>query len=474
MAKSPDIHVKKSPIDLLLPYQRKLADDPARFKFALQARQTGKDFTSGAEGIRDCFLHEKEKKKIDWLIAAPSERQSLESLVKWKDWVEAFKLEIADSFEERTTKSGESLLKSSTIVFPNGSRVIAVPGHPDTVRGFCANVLLTEFAFFENPDATWRAIYPSISNPLRGLKKIRLVTTPNGIGNKAHDLWAKNYQQPNATWSCHHVDIYEAKAQGLPVDIDELRAGLDDPEGWAQEYELNFLDQATVLLPYDLIIPCENPLAGATIDPAFWNTASGGSPIFLGVDFGRKHDLTVCWSLELIGGAFRMTKEVLELRNVSTPDQLTILRDRCRRAHRVCFDYTGPGTGLGDLLVREFQEYNEDKHLFGKIELCTFTNKLKVDIFPKLRMAFEQKTIGIPVNRAIREDLHSVNRVALAGGAVTYRAPHNADGHADRCTALALAIRAASFNQSASPIYIFENTRRSQVIAAHGERSVAG
>jgi hypothetical protein len=46
--------------------------------------------------------------------------------------------------------------------------VIAVPGKPDTVRGFSTNVVLTEFALFEQPEATWAAMGPSITNPLRG------------------------------------------------------------------------------------------------------------------------------------------------------------------------------------------------------------------------------------------------------------------------------------------------------------------
>jgi phage FluMu gp28-like protein len=60
-----------------------------------------------------------------------------------------------------------------------------------------------------------------------------------------------------------------------------------------------------------------------------------------------------------------------------------------------------------------------------------------------MRMAFEKRTLRVPVNRVIREDLHSVNRVTTPAGQINYRAPHNADGHADRCTALALALRAA-------------------------------
>ena len=59
-------------------------------------------------------------------------------------------------------------------------------------------------------------------------------------------------------------------------------------------------------------------------------------------------------------------------------------------------------------------------------------------------MAFERKLVRVPVNRAIREDLHLINRVTSASGQITYRAAHTPDGHADRCTALALAVRAGA------------------------------
>jgi phage FluMu gp28-like protein len=87
---------------------------------------------------------------------------------------------------------------------------------------------------------------------------------------------------------------------------------------------------------------------------------------------------------------------------------------------------------------------NCDRQNHRKIELCQFTNALKVEIFSKLRMAFEKRSVRVPGSRTLREDLHSVNRVCTPSGQITYRAPHTPDGHADRCTALALALRAAS------------------------------
>ena len=436
----------------LLEYQKLWANDGSRWKFGLMARQVGKDFSAGFEGIRDCVEADLAGKKVNWLLAAPSERQSLESLQKWKEWAETFKL--AFEGEEVAREGGaESLLKSATITFRHGSRVIAVPGKPDTVRGFSANVLLTEFAYFEQPDATWRAILPSVTNPLRGIKKVRLITTPNGIGNKAHDLWARNYNpssspfSPEAEggrgkWSCHFVDIYTAKKQGLCIDIDELREAIDDPEGWAQEFECQFIDAQAVLLPYELIAACESQDATAAVAPEYWQTAPP-FPLVMGIDFGRRHDLTVAWTLSQLGDVSQ-TVEVLELDQTATPEQVERLRPRLKQARRVCLDYTGPGIGLGDYLAQEFGEWNPARHHYGKIELCTFSNALKLEIFSKLRMAFEKRGLRVPVSRVIREDLHSLNRVSSPTGQITYRAPHSADGHADRCAALALALRAAA------------------------------
>jgi len=459
---------KDNPKSQLLEYQYNFWHDPARFKIGIQARQTGKDFTASGEVVEDAKL-----RKTQWMIAAPSERQSLETLDKVKMWTQAFDLAIAD-YQETRESGSQSLLKSAEVMLSNGSRIRAVPGRPDTVRGMSANVLLTEFDFFEDADATWRAIFPSITNPLSGgEKKIRIITTPNGIGGAAHKIFTT--QGGKLTWSKHKVTIYDAVRMGLLVDIEVLREGMNDPEGWAQEYECEFVDTASVLLPYDVLAAIENPMAAAATESEYWDIVPPGAPpADLGIDFGRKRDLTVCWTLEDLGG-FGMTREVLELAKLPTHQQLEILRPRVRRARRVCFDYTGPGIGLGDFLVAEFGEYNPDAHQFGKIELVTFSQKVKNEIFPAVRATADQRMLGIPVDRVIREDLHSISRIVTPGGNITYSAPHTDDGHADRCTALALAVRAKS--QAAQCGFTFApvvpgNLRGTGRRMARAERSV--
>jgi len=442
------------PQSLLLPYQLESRRDPARFIFDLWSRQTGKDFTASEAIVTDCHR----TPKNTWLIAAPSERQSLETLAKCREWSEAYGHAIADVTETREG-GAQSILKAGTIAYPNGSRIIAVPGRPETVRGFSANVLLTEFAYFEQVNETWKALLPSISNSLRGgVKKVRVITTPNGKGNKVWDLWEKNFVAPDPArrqrWSCRKVTIHDAVRDGLARQsgqsaeefIAELREAMDDPEGWAQEFECDFIDGSNVLLPYDVIAQAESADSHEFCDPAFWET-TGGNPVTLGIDFGRSHDPTVCWALERVGDV-EHTREVLVERGMSTPDQVRMLEKRCARATRVAVDYTGPGIGLGDYLVQKFQQWKPPEHKFGKIELCTFTTDFKRKIFPRLRTAFEAPTkVRIPISTAVREDLHAMQQIVRHGD-YTYAAPRTAEGHSDRCTALALARHASGGEQT--------------------------
>ncbi|MGN2393695.1 terminase large subunit domain-containing protein, partial [Pelomicrobium sp. G1] len=78
------------------------------------------------------------------------------------------------------------------------------------------------------------ALFPVVSKP--GLK-LRVTSTPKGKGNKFYELMTGE----DSIWSRHRVDIYQAVADGLPRDIQELKAGLRDPDLWAQEYELAWL-----------------------------------------------------------------------------------------------------------------------------------------------------------------------------------------------------------------------------------------
>ncbi len=452
-----------SPKDLLFPLQRKYVDDHSQYKIAVTTRQWGKSTCTAGETVHDCLVDPGTK----WVTMSAGERQSLEWLGKAKEWQAAYSMVIKNVAEDRGGIA-EGLLRSADIQFTNGSRIIAIPANPLTARGYSANVNLDEFAYHEDPAAIWAAMFPATTNKLAGTfldrfralvkgedtnitrdQKLRIVSTFNGRNNKFFELWERAKQNG---YSAHKVTIHDAIKDGMPLDAEKLRAALDDADIWAQEYECEPMDSSAVLLPYELIAGCESTEATTGVAPEFFFVRQA-HPLFAGIDFARKRDLSVMWTDELVGDVSQ-AREVLEMRSMSTPDQIDLMRPRIKSCQRVSLDYTGPGVGMGDYLVKEFGEFNPAKHLYGKIELVTFGNAIKVELFGKLRMVFEQKKTRVPINRVIREDLHSICRVVSPQGNITYRAPHTEDGHADRCTAKALAERARGAGNSVGIIAI--------------------
>lgn len=438
------------PVDLLLPFQRKFALNKSRFSIALWSRQTGKGFMSSFRAAASALT----EPKHNWIIAAPTERQAFETLDKAKDWVRAAHVAVAESEEEIKALDSEDRIKAKVIeIGSTGSRIFALPGRPASLRGFSGSLILDEFAFFDNQREVWKAVYPVITNPMSGIKSVTITSTPAGRGDKFFQLCDENLFHPaegrRIKWLVDKVTIHEAakeweaagKLGGISAEdyVADIRAGLDEPEDFPQEYECEFVDTDSVLLSYELIAAAESTEASAALSVDL----DSGRPLFCGIDFGRFHDLTVCWTVEKVADLL-VTREVLVLPHVDTEAQVELLSSRIAASRRTCVDYTGPGIGFGDMVARRCGEYAPQKHLFGKAELCTFSAPFKCEMFSRLRQLFNSPVnLRIPVSQAIRDDLHEMRQI-VNGDRTTYRSRRTAEGHADRCTALALAVRAAS------------------------------
>ena len=416
----------KALFKLMLPYQQRWVADTSRFKIWLKSRQIGGSLGTAFEAVASCV----DKPNTDWVVLSAGQRQSEEWMLKGNRVARI----VSDAMDLPKPDC-----RTSEVRFPNGSRILALPANPDTVRGYSANLVLDEFAFHERPDRIYEAIYPAISNPLRGELKLRIISTPAGRNSKFFEIWNKSEE---LNFVRHKTTIHSAIEEGLPMDIEALKTGLDDPEAWEQEYECEFVDATNVLLPYTLIDECVSDEATQDCEEE-----SGGAVRFVGIDIGRKHDLTVAWTLEKVGDVM-WTREVLVLRNTPYHLQEELLSDRINRATHAAIDSTGIGNAISESLAKRFA---------FKLEECTFTQGLKAKIFPGLRRAFQERGLRVPRDKAIREDLHSVNELTTPGGNKQYRAVRRSDGHADRCTALALANYAALLNQGSGAIQETDN-----------------
>lgn len=435
-------------IDYLLTFQKKLAASTSRFLIALWSRQTGKGYTTSFIATRGAMTEDRSK----WLIVAPTERQALETLDKCKTWVKAANLSVAESEEEFDALEKDTKVKAKVIELPNGSKIYALPGKPTSLRGFTGSVIIDEFAFFENQKEVWKAVYAVIVNPMASIKRIIITSTPNGKGDMFYKLVDENYLNPKEgrkiKWEVQKVTIHEAakdweaagKLNGMTAEqyVEEVKAGFDTPEAWPQEFECAFLDTDNVLLTFDMITAAESTDAALH---GFDETEEG--TFYGGFDFGRTSDPSVFWYAKRVGDVL-VLRDLLLLENMSTDDQVKATESRVRKCRIVAVDYTGPGIGYGDTVVKKFGAWDPAKHSFGKIVLCTFSAAFKRLIFPRFRKRFENPvTMRIPHDEDLRQDLHAMRQI-VTGAEYSYWAPRTSEGHSDRCTAGALCVHAAS------------------------------
>lgn len=428
------------PAGVLLPYQRRWVEDTSRFKIWLAARQVGKSFAATLEPVLDAV-----QRRTLWVFLSAGERQAAELADKARQHLEAIQI-VAAEFDEDFFDEERRPHKQLELRLPNGSRLIFLPANPSTARGYSGNVVLDEFAFHKDSRAIWAALFPTITRSRTF--KLRIMSTPNGKSNAFFRLWdGADRLGTHGVWSPHRTDIYQAVDEGLPVDIDELRAGLNDPEAWAQEFELQFLEESTAYLSYELIASCED--ANATTDLLLEEIDLSLGELYLGFDVGRHRDLSVIWLLQQVGDV-SWTRRVIELQGTSFAAQREVLYGLLPKARRACFDSTGLGMQLAE----------EARYRFPQVEAVTFTAAVKSDLATTLRRSFEDRTVRIPIDDAIREDLHSVQRIVTAAGNIRFDAERDAGSHADRFWALALARHAQSAGYYA-PYQSLSSPRRS-------------
>ncbi len=420
---------------LLYPYQMRWLSDAARFKIGMFARQTGKTFTATLEIVLDCLEAEAAGRRARWVILSRGERQAKEAMdegvKRHLSAVKAAFQALEYPFDPQT--------KALEVALPGGSRITALPANPDTARGFSASVLLDEFAFHADSRKIWQALFPVISAG----HKLRVVSTPNGKGNKFYELMTAT--DLDAVWSRHVCDIHRAVAEGLPRDIEELKAGIRDADAWAQEYELHWLDEASAWLPYELIDACESdecvlgPLSSIVAADRS-ASGTGDRPVattFVGVDIAARNDLFVIWVAEAVGDVL-WTREIIARQRISFAEQDALLAEVFARYRvvRCAMDQTG----MGEKPVEDARR----RHGANRVEGVLFTGPAKLELATVGKEAFEDRKIRIPKGQtAARADLHKLQKITTATGAPRFVAESDASGHADRAWACFLMLYAA-------------------------------
>lgn len=188
-------------------------------------------------------------------------------------------------------KSAPELRKAneSEMGFANGSRIKSIPANRSTGRGFAANaVYLDEFAYAEYADEIYQSVSPAVSQGGR----LVVGSTPNGVGNLFHSLYAAGEGFIRFVEPWHHCPAYwtdDERAAGVPKE-DAAWYRKERPkytmQQWAAEYECDFVGSGEAVFSAEAI---DAAAVGAVGDQA----PIDGHRYLTSVDIGRRQDATV-------------------------------------------------------------------------------------------------------------------------------------------------------------------------------------
>ncbi|MDR1890144.1 MAG: terminase family protein [Zoogloeaceae bacterium] len=435
------------PDGIFLPYQSAWIKDGSILKLMEKGRQIG---LSWATAYAACERTAAEGARRDQWVSSRDEIQSRLFLEDCKLWAGIMQRAARDLGE--VAVDNEKRISAHVLEFASGKRIYSMSSNPDAQAGKRGGRILDEFALHPDPKKLWAIAYPGITWG----GSMEIISTHRGSKNFFNALIREVREGGNPkNISLHRVTLTDALEQGflyklqqmLPADdarqamdeaeyFDFVRAGCADEESFQQEYLCIPGDDDKAFLEYDLIAAAEYGQSDVWqwADPEDARLRKKGR-LFIGIDIGRKHDLTVLWLLEELGDAL-YTRRVEALKNMKKSEQEKILWPWLALCDRACLDATGLGIGWADDAQDKFGSY--------RVEAITFTPRVKEALAYPVRGKMEDRTLRIPYDPPTRADLRKVTKQTTAAGNIRFTAESTEDGHADRFWALALAIHAAA------------------------------
>ena len=276
-------------------YQLRVLDPSIRRGILNCTRQWGKSTIVAARATHHALTNPDSLT----LILSPSSRQSAEFLRKAKHFLR--KLNI------KTKSDGDNEI---SLLLPNNSRLVGLPGNKDTVRGFSGVSLLLVDEAARVSDDLFNSVYPSIA--ACPTATVWLMSTPNGRQGFFYKYWIDEL--------CHYTKI-SVDAQACPrIDktfLAEQRIVLPTRD-FEQEYMCQFHDASGAVFSLEVLSRCiredlfplfpvttqtplgtlranSTPPPNSTQDsrvPTTYTRSNSEYHFYLGIDLGQQHDHT--------------------------------------------------------------------------------------------------------------------------------------------------------------------------------------
>lgn len=427
----------------LLPYQQRWLADDADMKVAEKSRRTG---LTWAEAADDALIAGRTRSAggMNVYYIGYNMDMAIEYIEACAMWARIFS-QACDAIEEgeEVFKEGndEKAIKTYTIRFASGFRIVALSSRPANLRGKQGVVVIDEAAFHGQLDELLKA---AIALLMWG-GKVRVISTHDGTDNPFNQF-IEDIRARKREGSVHRISFDDACEEGLYQRVClRLRKAwtLEAEAEWKAKIRKTYGEAANEELD---VVPSQGSgtwLSGVLIEarmqpaPVFRYECPAGfekepdehrrqviqtwleteiAPQLalldprlnsvLGQDFGRSGDQTVIVPAQIEQDMTRRVPFMLELRNMPHRQQEQILYFICDRLPhfvKAAVDARGNGNAVAEFLAQ--------KYGWSRVELVMFTETWYREEMPPLKAAFEDGTIIVPRDVDVASDLRLVKLI---------------------------------------------------------------
>lgn len=257
-------------------YQLETIDllNKSRFFIGLWARQSGKTTIVAAYALWYAIFHR--DKNIG--IVSNKETSAKRILDAMKRMYEGLPVWL---------KPGVTEYQKTSVHFDNGTNLIISATTSDAFRGWPMNmVICDEFAFVPGNQAEefWAANYPTISSSKKS--KLIIISTPNGMFNIFHRIWAQAVAKDNAFVP---LKVAWDRVPGRDKEWAKQEISNMGIQAFNQEYACKFLGSTNTVIHPEVL----RTLMSSYVDPIFydlqdrlslWEKPKDGARYVMGVD----------------------------------------------------------------------------------------------------------------------------------------------------------------------------------------------
>lgn len=455
-----------------LKYQREWIADDSPLKVAEKSRRVGLTWAEASDNVLTASKARQSGGMNVYYIGYNMD-MAIEYIEACAMWARVFNEAVSEVEEgEEVFKDGddEKHVKTYTIRFASGFRIVALSSRPANLRGKQGVVVIDEAAFHNDLGELLKA---ALALLIWG-GKVRVISTHDGDQNPFNEL-VNDIRAGKRKGKVHRITFREAVEQGLFGRVC-MRKGVpwnaEEQAKWIADVYAFYGDSAEEELD---VVPSQG--SGAWLTSALIEARMYDAPVYrydcpegferlpdsvrwdavqewldaeiapalaalpkdadscYGQDFGRSGDLTVGVPAIIENDLRRRVPFIFELRNMPHAQQLQVVRFVLRRLPRFrkgAVDARGNGHAIAEFLAQEFG--------WDRIELVMLTEGWYREQMPPLKAAFEDDGISLPRDRDTLTDLRAVKVVKGVARLPDKRSTSSDGGkrHGDAAIAVAL------------------------------------